>query len=25
LLKAFGFTKEAAGFKCGSCDNCLSR
>ena len=25
LLKAFGFTKEAAGFKCGSCDNCLRR
>ena len=23
LLKAFGFTKEAAGFKCDSCDNCL--
>jgi ATP-dependent DNA helicase RecQ len=25
LLKAFGFTKEAAGFKCGHCDNCLRR
>jgi ATP-dependent DNA helicase RecQ len=23
LLKAFGFTKEANGFKCGHCDNCL--
>jgi ATP-dependent DNA helicase RecQ len=23
LLKAFGFTKEAAGFRCGHCDNCL--
>ncbi|NER24153.1 MAG: ATP-dependent DNA helicase RecQ [Symploca sp. SIO1C2] len=23
LLKAFGFTKEAAGFRCGRCDNCL--
>jgi ATP-dependent DNA helicase RecQ len=25
LLKAFGFTKEAAGFRCGQCDNCLKR
>jgi ATP-dependent DNA helicase RecQ len=23
LLKAFGFTKEAAGFQCQHCDNCL--
>jgi ATP-dependent DNA helicase RecQ len=23
LLKAFGFTQEAVGFKCGNCDNCL--
>ncbi len=23
LLKAFGFTKEASGFKCGHCDNCV--
>ncbi|HEY9728534.1 MAG TPA: ATP-dependent DNA helicase RecQ [Chroococcales cyanobacterium] len=22
LLKAFGFTKEANGFRCGHCDNC---
>jgi ATP-dependent DNA helicase RecQ len=22
LLKAFGFTQEATGFKCGHCDNC---
>ena len=22
LLRAFGFTKEAAGFGCGHCDNC---
>jgi ATP-dependent DNA helicase RecQ len=25
LLKAFGFTKEAAGFKCGHCNNCMKR
>jgi ATP-dependent DNA helicase RecQ len=25
LLKAFGFTKEAEGFKCDRCDNCLRR
>ncbi len=25
LLKAFGFTKEAADLKCGHCDNCLRR
>ena len=24
LLKAFGFSKEARGFKCGHCDNCRS-
>ena len=23
LLNAFGFRREAAGFKCGHCDNCL--
>ena len=23
LLQAFGFKKEASGFKCGTCDNCL--
>ena len=23
LLKAFGFTEEATGFRCGHCDNCL--
>jgi ATP-dependent DNA helicase RecQ len=25
LLQAFGFTKEAEGFKCDRCDNCLRR
>jgi ATP-dependent DNA helicase RecQ len=25
LLQAFGFIKEAEGFKCGHCDNCLRR
>lgn len=25
LLKAFGFTKEAEGFKCGHCDRCSRR
>jgi ATP-dependent DNA helicase RecQ len=25
LLKAFGFTKEATGLRCGHCDNCLKR
>ncbi|MDJ0731919.1 MAG: RecQ family ATP-dependent DNA helicase [Crocosphaera sp.] len=25
LLKVFGFTKEAKGFKCGHCDNCLRK
>jgi ATP-dependent DNA helicase RecQ len=25
LLQAFGFTKEATGFKCDRCDNCLKR
>jgi ATP-dependent DNA helicase RecQ len=25
LLKAFGFTKDAAGFKCGHCDKCSQR
>lgn len=25
LLKTFGFTKEATGFKCRTCDNCLPR
>lgn len=25
ILKAFGFTKEAKGFKCGHCDNCLRK
>ena len=25
LLQAFGFTKEARGFKCGSCDNCRNQ
>ena len=24
LLRAFGFTKEAAGFRCDRCDNCLT-
>ncbi|NEO29692.1 MAG: ATP-dependent DNA helicase RecQ [Symploca sp. SIO3C6] len=23
LLRAFGFTQEASGFRCGNCDNCL--
>ncbi|NER08430.1 MAG: recombinase RecQ, partial [Okeania sp. SIO3C4] len=23
LLEAFGFRREAAGFRCGHCDNCL--
>jgi ATP-dependent DNA helicase RecQ len=25
LLEVFGFTKEATGFHCGHCDNCLKR
>jgi ATP-dependent DNA helicase RecQ len=25
LLQAFGFTKEAVGLKCNSCDNCLRK